>query len=190
MQRVNRPSAVAAMPAPPAPGTPGYFTGGNPGSGIPATVPGYEWFNGVQEEIINLIQAGGVFPSSASNNQMVQSLGALFPGLFAGAGRMLSSPGYYILPGQVTLCWGTFSGTTAATLTNGVAEVANIGITFPISFATAPWLTWVTPRDVVGTALQETAWVFGAPTATGMQAGLSCKLASAAMTGHYLAIGY
>ena len=48
MQRVTRPTAVSVLPAVPAsPGPPGYFTGGNPGVSVPATRPGYEWYNGV-----------------------------------------------------------------------------------------------------------------------------------------------
>lgn len=80
MQRVNRSSAVVTMPAPPAGGTPGYFTGGNPGSGTPATTPGYEWFNGVQEELISLILRGGLTASNADLAQVRKSLDRLFGG--------------------------------------------------------------------------------------------------------------
>jgi hypothetical protein len=80
MQRVNRSSAVVTMPAPPAGGTPGYFTGGNPGGGTPATTPGYEWFNGVQEELIGLILRGGITASNADLAQVRKSLDRLFGG--------------------------------------------------------------------------------------------------------------
>jgi hypothetical protein len=81
MQRVTRSSAVGAMPAPPAsPGAPGWFTQGNPGSGIPATVPGYEWFNGVQAELIELITRSGVTPDAAVLTQLRQSLDRLHGG--------------------------------------------------------------------------------------------------------------
>jgi hypothetical protein len=80
MQRVNRSSAVVTMPAPPAGGTPGYFTGGNPGGGTPATTPGYEWFNGVQEDLIGLILRGGITASNADLAQVRKSLDRLFGG--------------------------------------------------------------------------------------------------------------
>jgi hypothetical protein len=80
MQRVNRSSAVVSLPAPPAGGTPGFFTGGNPGGGTPATVPGYEWFNGVQEELIGLILRGGISASNADLAQVRKSLDRLFGG--------------------------------------------------------------------------------------------------------------
>ena len=80
MQRVKRSTAIATLPAPPAGGTPGFFTGGNPGTGTPASVPGYEWFNGVQEELIGLILRGGLTASDADLAQVRKSLDRLFGG--------------------------------------------------------------------------------------------------------------
>lgn len=70
MQRVKRSTAVPALPAPPAGGTPGYFTGGDPQTAVPATVPGYEWFNGIQEEFAYVIEQAGLVMSSADNTQL------------------------------------------------------------------------------------------------------------------------
>lgn len=81
MQRVTRSTAVAVQPAPPAsPGPPGFFTGGNPGGGLPATVPGYEWFNGVQEELIGVLTRAGLTPSAADVTQLRQALDRLTGG--------------------------------------------------------------------------------------------------------------
>ena len=80
MQRVSRSTAVPTMPAPPAGGTPGYFTGGNPGLGQAASVPGYEWFNAVQEELIGMILRGGITPSDGDVAQVRKSLERLFGG--------------------------------------------------------------------------------------------------------------
>ncbi|MCA3359218.1 MAG: hypothetical protein ING02_14575 [Roseomonas sp.] len=80
MQRVSRASAVASLPSPPAGGTPGYFTGGNPGVGQPATVPGYEWFNAVQEELLAVILRGGLTASNTDLAQVRKSLDRLFGG--------------------------------------------------------------------------------------------------------------
>ena len=61
MQRVTRSTAAPSLPSPPAsPGPPGYFTGGDPVSNVPATVPGYEWFNGVQEELVAPVLRAGI----------------------------------------------------------------------------------------------------------------------------------
>jgi len=65
MQRVKRSTAVAVLPAAPAGGTPGYFASPNPGGGVAATVPGFEWFNGVQEALMAVIEGQGL---SGSDN--------------------------------------------------------------------------------------------------------------------------
>jgi hypothetical protein len=71
MQRVTRSTAVASPPAiPGSPGPPGYFTQGNPGLGIPATVPGFEWFNGVQEELVAAILDAGLTLDAAVLTQL------------------------------------------------------------------------------------------------------------------------
>jgi hypothetical protein len=81
MQRVTRSSAVASMPAAPAsPAAPGFFTGGNPALGQQATVPGFEWFNGVQEELIGMLTRAGVTPSLGDVTQLRQSLDRLYGG--------------------------------------------------------------------------------------------------------------
>lgn len=84
MQRVTRATAVGVMPAVPvSPGTPGFFTGGNPLLGEPATVPGYEWFNAIQEELIaGLVEYLGLAPSAADNTQIRKALSRWFGGAF------------------------------------------------------------------------------------------------------------
>ncbi|MCA3342582.1 MAG: hypothetical protein ING24_09085 [Roseomonas sp.] len=84
MQRVSRSSAVPSLPAAPAsPGAPGYFTGGNPGLGQGATVPGYEWFNAVQEELMAVIARSGLTASPSDLAQVRKSLDRLFGGGFS-----------------------------------------------------------------------------------------------------------
>lgn len=81
MQRVTRSTAAAVLPAAPAnPGTPGYFIGGDPVSNVPATVPGYEWYNGVQEELAGLITRGGLTPDAADMAQVRKALDRLYGG--------------------------------------------------------------------------------------------------------------
>lgn len=74
MQRVKRSTAVAVLPADPAGSTPGYFALPNPGGGVPATVPGYEWYNNVQEELCAVIEAAGLTLSGADRTQLLQAL--------------------------------------------------------------------------------------------------------------------
>ncbi|MCB6182301.1 hypothetical protein LIN78_01865 [Leeia sp. TBRC 13508] len=74
MQRVRRDTAVAVIPAPPATGTPGYFGKGDPQSGQSATIPGYEWFNSVQEELCGVIEALGLTLADADRTQLLQAL--------------------------------------------------------------------------------------------------------------------
>jgi hypothetical protein len=80
MQRVNRSSAVPTLPAAPGGSTPGYFSGGNPGIGQPATTPGYEWFNAVQEELVGLILHSGLSLSGSDLVQLRKSLDRLYAG--------------------------------------------------------------------------------------------------------------
>jgi hypothetical protein len=80
MHRVDTTTAAAALPQPRPAGTPGYFTGGNPQTGQPATVVPYEWANAVQEEIANVILRGGVALDKTNNGQLALALSNLFTG--------------------------------------------------------------------------------------------------------------
>jgi hypothetical protein len=101
MQRVNRSTAVVALPAAPAGGTPGYFTGGNPGAGQAATTPGYEWFNAVQEELMAVILRGGLSASASDLTQVRKSLDRLFGGAYS----FFSTPTVTLTPDHTGLVW-------------------------------------------------------------------------------------
>lgn len=77
MQRVKRSTAVAVLPSPPAGGTPGYFAQPNPQGGVPATIPGYEWYNNVQEELLAVIEAQGLTASDTDRTQLRQAIGKM-----------------------------------------------------------------------------------------------------------------
>jgi hypothetical protein len=69
------------MPAPPvASGPPGFFTSGDPLTGTPATVPGQEWFNGMQEELAGLVEHLGVSPSAVDLSQVRKAVSRWFGG--------------------------------------------------------------------------------------------------------------
>ncbi|MDF0377706.1 hypothetical protein [Methylophilus sp. YYY-1] len=74
MQRVKRSTAVPVMPAPPSGGTPGYFAKPDPAGGVPATVPGYEWYNGFQEEQCNIVEAAGFALDENDHKQSLKSI--------------------------------------------------------------------------------------------------------------------
>jgi hypothetical protein len=103
MQRVTRNTAVTSLPAPPSnPGAGGFFTGGSPSSGVAATVPGYEWFNTVQEELVAVVQAGGLTLNPHDNTQLQASLNAQFAGLsgnntFTGTQTITAAAGNSVL---------------------------------------------------------------------------------------------
>jgi hypothetical protein len=77
MNRVDTSTAVLSLPAQETPGNPGYFTKGNPGTGLPATVPGQDWFNAVQEELMAIIEAAGLTPDKANLNQVLEAINIL-----------------------------------------------------------------------------------------------------------------
>ncbi len=71
MQRVTRSSNVVALPADPVgEGAGGFFTPGDTGAGTSATIPGYEWFNRIQEEIADVIESTGGALDGADNTQL------------------------------------------------------------------------------------------------------------------------
>lgn len=74
MHRVDTSTAAAALPANDAVGTPGYFTKGDPVGGIPATVPGQDFLNAVQEELVGIVLASGLTPNKADRSQVLQAL--------------------------------------------------------------------------------------------------------------------
>lgn len=74
MFQTDEPTASSTLPAPAAAGTPGYFTEGNPASGVPATILGADFLNMVMMELINVVQAGGLTPSKTTYNQVLTAI--------------------------------------------------------------------------------------------------------------------
>jgi hypothetical protein len=77
MQRIKSSTAVSAKPAYVETGTPGYFTEGDAVAGTPATVVTQDFLNMVQEELRNLVVAGGLTPSATDDTQLRQAVLAL-----------------------------------------------------------------------------------------------------------------
>ncbi|WP_155976268.1 phage tail protein [Novispirillum itersonii] len=78
MERIRHPNRVTTMPELDyTPVSPGYFTGGNPYTGTPATTVTADFLNAVQEEIINVVQLTGQTPDPDNNAQMASAISAL-----------------------------------------------------------------------------------------------------------------
>lgn len=77
MFRVDHASAAASMPAPSPANNPGYFTEGNEAGGVPATVVTADWSNMIQEELLNVVQAGGQTPAKGAFNQLLLAIQSL-----------------------------------------------------------------------------------------------------------------
>ncbi len=77
MQRVKTATASAEKPEYSATGAPGYFRSGDPVQGIPATVPGADWFNMVQEELMAVLAAAEIAPNATLDTQLAAAIVAL-----------------------------------------------------------------------------------------------------------------
>lgn len=93
MHRVDTATAVASLPSPQAAGTPGFFTKGDPATPIPATQPGPDWFNMVQEELYFLVTEAGLTPdaSKADFTQVHEAIAAM---IAAAVGQPIDIPFY------------------------------------------------------------------------------------------------
>lgn len=74
MHRVDTATAIAALPALNPAGTPGFFSQGAATGSPPATVPGQDWFNSAQEELVSPILAEGLALSKSDNSQLYQAI--------------------------------------------------------------------------------------------------------------------
>lgn len=77
MFRIDDVSASATLPTPEAAGTEGYWTEGNPATGVPATLERASWFNMLQEELRAIVVAGGLTPSKTVYNQVLSAINTL-----------------------------------------------------------------------------------------------------------------
>lgn len=128
MYRIDDASAAATMPPPEAAGTEGFFTEGNPGSGVPATRVRASWLNAIQEELRAVIVAGGITPTKVLTNQLLAAIKAVAVGQFT---QNLTQNGWIKFPNGLIMQWGsaTVIGTSPST------------VTYPTTFPAAVLLT-------------------------------------------------
>lgn len=105
MFQVDQPTAATSLPAPSVAGTQGYFTGGNPGTGTPATILDADFMNMVMMELTNIVTAGGLTPSKTTYNQVLTAIMSL-----TGRGSYLGSKGF---SSSGTYTPGVYNGVTA-----------------------------------------------------------------------------
>lgn len=77
MYQIDNSSAAAVIPASTSAGTPGYFTDGNPATGIAPTILPAEFMNMVMLEILGVLSAAGVTPSKSNFTQLTTAIRAV-----------------------------------------------------------------------------------------------------------------
>lgn len=79
MYRIDNATAAASLDSPTSagPNPNGYFTGGNPGAGTPATIVEAEYLNMIQEELMSVLTAASISPSKAARNQLATAINSL-----------------------------------------------------------------------------------------------------------------
>lgn len=75
------------------------FSAGNPVGGVLATYLSNLWCDGVQQEIINVIEGAGLTPSGAALNQLLSAIGILGRGRLIGLRIITSTQIYTPTPG-------------------------------------------------------------------------------------------
>lgn len=74
----------------------GLFTEGNPTTGTIATTVKADWCNAIQEELVNVVEAGGLALDKANNEQLLTAIRALLNAVRTPVGTVLS--GYFATP--------------------------------------------------------------------------------------------
>lgn len=138
MFQTDQASAVLTLPAPVAAGTPGYFTNGNPVTGIAPTILDADFMNMVMMELTNVVTAAGLTPSKTVYNQLLTAIRAV--GVFI-TSQSLATPGYLRLASGFILEWG--GAATSATV--------DVAVVYPLAYPTAQLVTLASASGVTST---------------------------------------
>ncbi len=84
MFQIDNSTAVAAIPAPTPDGSAGYFTDGNPATGVSATILPAEFMNMLMMENMNVLAAAGIAPAKGQYNQLALAIAKIVQGGAAG----------------------------------------------------------------------------------------------------------
>jgi len=74
MFQTDQPTAASSLPVPATAGTPGYFTNGNPASGVPATILDADFMNMLMMELSNVVTGAGIALSKTTYNQVLSAI--------------------------------------------------------------------------------------------------------------------
>jgi hypothetical protein len=80
MFQTDQATAASSLPAPSIAGTQGFFTNGNPATGVAATILDADFLNMMMMELINVVEAGGLTPSKTTYTQIRDAVLALVNG--------------------------------------------------------------------------------------------------------------
>ena len=111
----------------------GKFTDGNPLLSQPASLDPASWANAVTDELLNVIQAGGLVPAEGNHAQLLAAITALARGVLPK--RSFAANDYIRIPdvpGGLIIQWRSYSSPSTAQQT----------VTYPITF----------PNNVLGWA--------------------------------------
>lgn len=85
MFQIDNSTAVAAIPASTTQGPTGYFTDGNPATGVPATILPAEFMNMLMMENLNVLTAAGITPAKNQFNQLALAIAKIVQNGAAGS---------------------------------------------------------------------------------------------------------
>lgn len=128
MQRIDGADVAGVLAAPSATVAPGYFTDGDPGTGVPATVITQDWLNTVQEELVAAIVLKGATLSKANLAQLADTLGAI-RGVESAAGGAPAQAAVETVHGKAWLASGGVGGCDAGVNAQNAALLASADCT-------------------------------------------------------------
>lgn len=74
MFQTDQATAASSLPTPATAGTPGYFTNGNPASGVAATILDADFMNMLMMELANVVTGAGIALSKTTYNQVLLAI--------------------------------------------------------------------------------------------------------------------
>jgi hypothetical protein len=123
MFRIDNSTTVPALPVVPPVGTPGYFTNGNPATGLAPTHVD-DWFmNTVQEEILSVVVNAGLTPNKNDHTQLWKAL----EGRYATIGSLATGGPYLPLTGGTIYSPGVSSPLTIRADNGLYAQIGYVG---------------------------------------------------------------
>ena len=119
MYQIDNSTAAATIPASTSAGTAGFFTDGNPATGVAATIVPAEFMNMLMMEAINVLGVAGITPSKSNFTQLATAIKTII---------QKRASGYAVDTGVVNAYVATLSPTPSS-LTDGLPVTVRISNT-------------------------------------------------------------